>query len=106
MMGGFGKIKQDSVNVYLVAQTGHSAMDSLNEPRLTRQSSLESMLEVDDDFVLVHVFPRYYNDMLQDFTENTCHWCGFAGSDMWLFMCIGVSIACVQSLGNSHALYD
>ena len=47
-------------------------MDCLNELRFTRQSRLESVLEVENDVVLVQVFPHVvYDDMFHYFTEDT-----------------------------------
>ena len=52
---GFGKVKQDCVNLGLVV---HPVVDCLNESRFTRQSRLESVLEVENDVMLVQVFPH------------------------------------------------
>ena len=55
---GFGKVKQDCVNLGLVVHSSHPVVDCLNELRFTRQSRLESMLEVENDVMLVQVFPH------------------------------------------------
>ena len=55
---GFGKVKQDCVNLGLVVHISHPVVDCLNELRFTRQSRLESVLEVENDVMLVQVFPH------------------------------------------------
>ena len=54
---GFGKVKQDCINLSLVVHSSHP-VDCLNELRFTRQSRLESVLEVENDVMLVQVFPH------------------------------------------------
>ena len=54
----FGKVKQNCVNLGLVVHSSHPVMDCVNELRFTRQSRLESVLEVENDVVLVQVFPH------------------------------------------------
>ena len=55
---GFGKIKQDYVNLGLVVHSSHPVVDCLNELRFTRESPLESVLEEENDVMLVQVFPH------------------------------------------------
>ena len=55
---GFSKVKQDCVNLGLVVHSSHPVVDCLNELRFTRQSRLESVLEVENDVVPVQVFPH------------------------------------------------
>ena len=55
---GFGKVKQDCVNLGLVVNSSHPVEHCLNELRFTRQSRLESVLEVENDVMLVQVFPH------------------------------------------------
>ena len=55
---GFGKVKQDCVNLGLVVHSSHPAVDCLNELRFTRQCRLESVLEVDNDVMLEQVRPH------------------------------------------------
>ena len=52
------KIKQDCVNLGPVVHSSHPVVDCLNELRFTRQSRLESVLEVENDVMLVQVFPH------------------------------------------------
>ena len=52
---GFGKVKQDCVNLGLVVHSSHPVVDCLNELRFTRQSRV---LEVENDVMLVQVFPH------------------------------------------------
>ena len=54
---GFGKVKQACVNLGLV-HSSHPVMDCLSVLRFTRQSRLESVLEVENDVMLVQVFPH------------------------------------------------
>ena len=55
----FSKVKQDCVNLGLVVHSSHPVVDCLNELRFTRQSRLESVLEV--DVMLVQVLPHIKN---------------------------------------------
>ena len=49
------KIDQDCINPGLVVYSSHPVMDCLNDVRFTRQSLLESMLEVKNDIVFVQM---------------------------------------------------
>ena len=53
---GLGKVKQNCVNLGHVVHSSHPVVDCLNELRFTRQSRLESELEVENDVMLVQVF--------------------------------------------------
>ena len=53
---GFGKVKQDCVNLGLVVHSSHPVVDYLNELRFTRQSRLESVLEACDQPPSVNSF--------------------------------------------------
>ena len=55
---GFGKVKQDCVDLGLVVHRSHPVVDCLNELRFTRGSPLESVLEEENDVMLVQVFPH------------------------------------------------
>ena len=55
---GFGKVKQDCVNLVLVVYSSHPVVGCLNELRFSRQSRLESVLEVDNYVMFVQVFPH------------------------------------------------
>ena len=68
---GFGKVKQDCINLGLVVHCSHPVVDCLNELRFTRQSRLESMLEVENDVMFVQVFPHIAeDDMFHYLTED------------------------------------
>ena len=60
---GFGKVKQDCVNwVLLIVHSSHPVVDCLNELRFTRQSRLESVLEMENDamlFLYLFVYRSY-----------------------------------------------
>ena len=49
----FGKIKLDSIYLFLVANSCYPVMDCLNELELTIQPWLETILEVEEDVVFV-----------------------------------------------------
>ena len=76
---GFGKVKQDCIHLGVFVHSSHPVVDCLNELRFTRQSRLESVLEVENDVMLVQVFQHIA---------------------LWLFLCIRVTNACSQSLGS------
>ena len=52
------RLWQNCVNLGLVVHNSHPVVDCLNELRFTRQSRLESVLEVENDVMLVPVFPH------------------------------------------------
>ena len=58
MSKAFSKVNQDCVNLGFVVHSSHPIVDCLNELGFTRQSRLESLLEVENDVMLVQVFPH------------------------------------------------
>ena len=55
---GFSKVKQDCANLGLAVHSSRPVVDYLNELGFTRQSRLESVLEVENDVMLVQVLPH------------------------------------------------
>ena len=70
-MEGFGKVKQNCINLCLVVHSSHPVVDCLNELRFTRQSQLESVLEVENDVIcLCKCFHILLYDMFHYFIED------------------------------------
>ena len=49
---------QAELRQFSLVHSSHPVVDCLNELRFTRQSRLESVLEVENDVMLVQVFPH------------------------------------------------